>query len=164
MAKPESDIVERLNTAYAKVAEWPENSETGFMDLITLRNLVPEAADLITALRTQAHEEFLFRRATQRSYDAMEERAIAAESELARIRSEIGEPVAWIRDGFLDELHKDGSHSGSQTVLWLDERNAGKRHTKRIPIFAITPTPDSQNPLSCTNGETGEANATEGGE
>ncbi len=48
-----SYIVELLTEAYDKVKEWPEHSETGFMDLLSLRNLVPEAADEITRLRSE---------------------------------------------------------------------------------------------------------------
>ena len=53
----------------------------------------------------------------------------------------MSEPVAWIRDGFLEQLHDDGGHSGIQTVLWLDEENPGKRHSKRIPLYAAPPPP-----------------------
>ncbi|QDZ10563.1 hypothetical protein [Devosia ginsengisoli] len=59
-APDHAGLVERLRTAYAKVAEWPENRikpgaveelGPGFDDLLELRNLVPEAA---TALSAQA--------------------------------------------------------------------------------------------------------------
>lgn len=46
-----SEITGKLTAAYDKVKEWPENSETGFMDLITLRNLVPEAVSELNRLR-----------------------------------------------------------------------------------------------------------------
>lgn len=53
------ELVERLNAAYQEVAEWPEKRMPGvdittlgegFSDLLRLRNIVPEAADAITAL------------------------------------------------------------------------------------------------------------------
>lgn len=46
-----SEIVSELTAAYDKVKEWPENSETGFMDLLALRNLVPEAIAELDRLR-----------------------------------------------------------------------------------------------------------------
>ena len=57
------------------------------------------------------------------------------------------EPEAWVREGFFEELHKDGSHSGIQTVLWLEEVCPGKRHSKRIPIFAaLSDNPKGETP------------------
>ena len=51
------------------------------------------------------------------------------------------EAACWVRAGFIDDLHKEGTHSGIQTVLWLDEETAGKRHPKRIPLF-LAPSED----------------------
>jgi hypothetical protein len=47
-------LAEQLQAAYDKVKEWPENSETGFMDLISLRNLVPDAIDLLASEKARA--------------------------------------------------------------------------------------------------------------
>lgn len=63
-----SEIVSELTAAYDKVKEWPENSETGFMDLLVLRNLVPEAISELDRLREALEEivkpvEFMRRRA-----------------------------------------------------------------------------------------------------
>jgi len=58
--KPD-ELVSRLNAAYAKVAEWPEREMrdeavedlgVGFNNLLELRNLVPEAADRLSALQS----------------------------------------------------------------------------------------------------------------
>lgn len=48
------------------------------------------------------------------------------------------DPVAWVRESFIEELHKDGMHSGITTALWLDESDAGKRHPKRVPLYDAT--------------------------
>lgn len=56
------DLVERLNAAYLTVAEWPERRMpgvdittlgSGFNDLLSLRNLVPEAAARIIAVEAE---------------------------------------------------------------------------------------------------------------
>jgi uncharacterized small protein (DUF1192 family) len=66
-----SDLVERLRTSYAAVAEWPERrgspmevGGTGFLDLLNLRNIVPEAADRIVALEAEV-ERLLAERTQQ---------------------------------------------------------------------------------------------------
>jgi hypothetical protein len=41
------EVVEKLQAAYEKVKLWPENSSTGIADLLVLRNMVPNAADLL---------------------------------------------------------------------------------------------------------------------
>jgi hypothetical protein len=43
------ELVKRLREAYAKVSDWPERKPDGFLDLLALRNLVPDAADALTA-------------------------------------------------------------------------------------------------------------------
>ena len=48
-----TELVARLAVAYDRVKEWPEHSPTGFMDLLALRNLVPEA---IAALQKELGE------------------------------------------------------------------------------------------------------------
>lgn len=53
MTGMEKDLVERLRAAYALVAEWPEHKPDGFANLLALRNLTPEAADAITALKQE---------------------------------------------------------------------------------------------------------------
>lgn len=52
--------------------------------------------------------------------------------------SEKLEPVAWVREGFLYELHGEGTHSGITTTLWLDETNPGKRHSKRVALVTLS--------------------------
>lgn len=46
-----TDIVARLREAFRRVEYFPEDSETGFVDLLHLRNLVPDAIREIETLR-----------------------------------------------------------------------------------------------------------------
>lgn len=52
--RDEVDIEDRLRAAYSLVAVFPENQTDGFTNLLVLRNMVPEAADMIQALRERA--------------------------------------------------------------------------------------------------------------
>jgi hypothetical protein len=47
------DLVKRLLDAFDLVKEWPEKDPNGFMNLLALRNLVPEAAARIAELEAE---------------------------------------------------------------------------------------------------------------
>jgi RNase adaptor protein for sRNA GlmZ degradation len=47
------DLVRRLEDAFDLVKEWPEKDPNGFMNLLALRNLVPEAAARIAELKAE---------------------------------------------------------------------------------------------------------------
>jgi hypothetical protein len=51
-----TELVARLRNAYAVVAEFPEKRATGFLDLLELRNMVPQAADAIERLTRERDE------------------------------------------------------------------------------------------------------------
>lgn len=81
-------MVEQLESAYEAVNLWPDNDENGFMKLLELRNLVPEAAALIrsqqdenSALRKVLSEEGL---TVNYQVDAVTKRLEAAEAETKR--------------------------------------------------------------------------------
>jgi len=49
------------------------------------------------------------------------------------------EPVAWVNERAIDDIAKGNEQdgfAGVQTVLWADENTAGKRHSKRVPLYS----------------------------
>lgn len=124
----DAGLVERLQVAYDRVAEWPEKRMPGvdittlgegFIDLLHLRNLVPEAAALITALTganavrerdewKANHDEMVQRNAVLRqrpdlpvdrlpAIERYETALQAAQAEVARLR-ELGGDVVRAHD------------------------------------------------------------------
>ena len=51
-----SDLVRKLRVAYNRVAEFPEYDTNGFMNLLLLRNLIPEAADELASLNRELNK------------------------------------------------------------------------------------------------------------
>lgn len=57
LAMSSTDLVQRLKAAFKRVEHFPEDSKTGFINLISLRNLVPEAIREIESLRAKQPDQ-----------------------------------------------------------------------------------------------------------
>ena len=86
----EVKLVERLRVSHDRVSEFPEaRGMAVIMDLLALRNIVPEAADTIERLvaeRDEARSTFNATTASQ-ILKATKDRAEAAEAEVVRLRA-----------------------------------------------------------------------------
>ena len=78
-----------LQTAYSLVAEWPENKPDGFMNLLALRNMVPEAATTLRALVAERDA------AIQRAEAAEQERDAARDESLRELMAMEVAALAW---------------------------------------------------------------------
>lgn len=89
-----SDLVKRLREAYGEVACFPENKSDGFMLLLALRNIVPEAADRIEQLE---RELALQNRLTQDAHDGWKiaHDQLAEDKSLADELEKVAHGVSW---------------------------------------------------------------------
>lgn len=102
-----SDLVKLLRESYDKVSLFPENQHNGFMLLLELRNIVPEAADRIEQLEADL--------ASAAKSDPMTATEILLGREIGRLEAELAAERA-----LSDNLHEELIRSGmvmSQSIL-----------------------------------------------
>jgi hypothetical protein len=132
-----TELAAQLQAAYDKVKEWPENSETGFMDLLALRNLVPDAiAALTAALAVEAEETAVVYRPT---YQQIKDTVTAN----IRRMQEAGEShlmmARWL-SADLDKLYPPALTPASsavegEAVAWLTPYYENDRAGKLVPVI-----------------------------
>lgn len=87
------ELVKRLQNAYGLVAEWPEKSPDGFMNLLALRNMTPEAVDTIEALTAERDAM----RAQVKRADDLADALMAIRARPAGLPSEVFDALAHYR-------------------------------------------------------------------
>lgn len=92
--------VAELRKAYALVAEFPESKPDGFMNLLALRNLTPDAADTIEALAASVDR-------ANAANEALCADVEAQAAELARYREALG-PFAAVAEHDIGDDETDG--------------------------------------------------------
>lgn len=102
-------LVKRLREAYALVAVWPETRVDGLSDLLALRNMVSEAADMLTALAAKLAEAEAA--AEGALMILMDERA-----ELAQVKADADARVAAAYELAADTLDTHGDRAVNEAL------------------------------------------------